>query len=308
MPKLLSSPLRYPGSKVGLVDWFESFLENHNLTGVQFVEPYAGSAALSLNLLSRGAVSSVMLFERDPLLFSFWYSVFRHPDELIAHVERFEASLATRAELSWLREMDEVSEDVTLMGFAGLLFNRTSFSGVLHAGPIGGVEQRSAYSVDCRYNKSELIRRIVQYAKLSESVDVYFGDAVHALSDARATENENRLFYVDPPYYVQGRKLYRYSYEFSDHMLLSETLATANYRWVLSYDDHAAIRHFYRNFRLFEPTFRYSSRVPKNERELIFTNIEPADVALHEADPAVAVEHVVADPSTNDDSVHTVVA
>lgn len=267
------SPLRYPGSKAGLIEWMDSFLNKNGLIGAQFVEPYAGSASLGLGLLSRGSISSLMIFERDPLLFSFWYSVFFRTDRLVALIERYEPSLKTREELNWLRKSEVVIDDIELMGYSALLFNRTGFSGVLNSGPIGGISQTSKYTVDCRFNKPSLIERIVELSKFSSKVTVYFGDAIKALTDANNADNSNRIFYVDPPYYIQGPKLYRYFYDFSDHLKLSETLVNAEYRWLLSYDDHPAIRHFYREFSIYEPQFRYSSRVPKKEHELLYTNI-----------------------------------
>lgn len=267
------SPLRYPGSKAGLIEWMDSFLSENDLIGVQFVEPYAGSAALGLGLLSRGSISSLMIFERDPLLFSFWYSVFFRTDQLLSLIDKYEPSLKTRDELNWLRKSETVIDDIALMGYAALLFNRTGFSGVLNSGPIGGISQTSKYTVDCRFNKHSLIERIVELSKFSGKVSVYFGDAIKALTDANGSDNTNRIFYVDPPYYIQGPKLYRYYYDFSDHLELSETLINAKYRWLLSYDDHPAIRHFYREFSIYEPQFRYSSRVPKKEHELLFTNM-----------------------------------
>ncbi len=251
----------------------ENFLSDNALSGRQFIEPYAGSAALGLGLLTKGAVSSLMLFERDPLLFSFWYSVFYQTEDLIFQIKSQSPSLETRKKLAWLKQEDKVIDDLALMGYAGLLFNRTSFSGVLNAGPIGGVEQKSIYTVDCRFNKSDLITRIESLANYRNKVEVYFGDAKKALVDANLVENNNRIYYIDPPYYVQGPKLYRYWYRFSDHVDLSTVLANAKYLWCLSYDDHPAIRHFYADYKLFEPELRYSSRVPKKERELLFTNI-----------------------------------
>jgi len=250
------------------------FLQANGLVGSEFVELYAGSAALSLNLLKRGDVRSVLLFERDPLVFAFWYCVFNQAEALIKLIEQYEPTLKTRENLRSLLELDDVSGDLLLMGYAGLLFNRTSFSGVLHAGPIGGAGQKSRYKVDCRFNRAEIAHRIRVCAELAPNVSVYFGDAVQALKDAKSSINDSRVFYVDPPYYVQGPRLYRYHYKFADHIALAQALAAANYRWMLSYDDHPAIRHLYREFSLTQPSLRYSSKVPKKEIELLFTNVK----------------------------------
>lgn len=256
------------------------------------VEPFAGSAALSLNLLARGTIGSIMLFERDPLVFSFWYSVFSETERLIELVHSNPPTLETRRRLEWLRELDDVHSDIVLMGYAGLLFNRTSFSGVLHAGPIGGTSQASAYKVGCRYNADDLARRIREIAGYRDRIEVYFGDAQDALIDACGVNNDKRFFYVDPPYYVQGPRLYRYSYGFAEHHRLSSVLAKANYRWFLSYDDHPVIRHFYRDYLIHEPVLRYSSKVPKSEAEVFITNVTPSGVLSVPGDNIVPGEEV----------------
>jgi DNA adenine methylase len=174
-----------------------------------------------------------------------------------------------------LRQVDDVAgHDLLELGVAGLFFNRTNFSGVIHAGPIGGQSQGSDYAVDCRFNKQDLVKRICTAASYRDQIQVFFGDAVAALTDANNDENSNRFFYVDPPYYKQGKKLYRYHYSDTAHKQLAATLSSAHYDWILSYDHHHVIEHFYAGFKRITKSFRYSSRVAKQEKELLITNIE----------------------------------
>lgn len=276
MKKILN-PLRYPGSKAGFVDEIKSFLLENGLVDHQIVEPYAGSASMSLGLLAEGVVSSAILFERDPLVYAFWHCVFYRTEELIDALTAVEVTMATWHDFARFKEFDNVADcDLVEMGLAGLFFNRTNFSGVIHAGPIGGQDQSSAYSLGCRFNKVDLIKRIRFAASFADRVEVYFGDALKAMLDANNDENTNRLFYVDPPYYKQGRKLYRYHYTFTDHKKLSEVLINAQYKWVLSYDNHPVIDHLYSDFKRVTKPFRYSSRAPKNEHELVITNVGAA--------------------------------
>ena len=273
MKKMLN-PLRYPGSKAGFVSEIRDFLIANDLVGRQIVEPYAGSASMSLGLLADGVVSSAMLFERDPLVYAFWYSVFYHTDDLINAINAVDVSMATWHEFGSFKEYDSpVIENIVEMGLAGLFFNRTNFSGVIHAGPIGGQDQSSAYDVGCRFNKNDLIKRIKFAASFSKNIEVYFGDAVTALTDANTVDNSNRFYYVDPPYYKQGKKLYRYYYTFSDHKKLADVLGSATFDWVLSYDNHPIIEHLYSDFVRVTKPFRYSSKAPKNEHELLITNV-----------------------------------
>jgi DNA adenine methylase len=270
-----SNPLRYPGSKSGFIEEFSQYVKTNNLVGKEIVEPYAGSASIALGLLHKGLVSSAVLIERDPLIFSFWFCVFHKTDALINAIEHLNINLDTWHSFEKYRDIDEIEDDQLLsIGLAGLFFNRTNFSGVLHAGPIGGKGQKSEYSVDCRFNKKDIIKRIILISKMSDKVSVHFGDAIAALKDANELDNSNRFFYIDPPYYVQGQKLYRYHYKLSDHKRLAESLTEAKYKWVLSYDNHHVIEHFYSDFDKITRDFRYSSRSPKQEKELLITNID----------------------------------
>ena len=274
MTQKFSNPLRYPGSKSGFIEEFSEYVKTNNLEGKQIVEPYAGSASISLGLLQKGLVSSAILIERDPLIFAFWHCVFFRTDELIAGIEGLDISLDTWHEFEQFKKMDaSLPENILPLGLAGIFFNRTNFSGVLHAGPIGGKSQTSEYAVDCRFNKKDIIKRISIIAKLADRVSVFFGDAIQAIQDANNSDNSNRFFYVDPPYYKQGQKLYRYHYKIRDHKLLCDALTEARFPWILSYDNHHVIEHFYSDFDQITRNFRYSSRSPKQEKELLITNI-----------------------------------
>jgi DNA adenine methylase len=273
MTKFLN-PLRYPGSKAAFVDQFSDYIRANGLSGRQIVEPYAGSASISLGLLLNKTVSSAVLIERDPLIYSFWYCVFFRTDEFVAAINDVEVSLKTWHAFDLYRNLDNLDgNDLLHLGLAGLFFNRTNFSGVIHAGPIGGQTQGSDYAVDCRFNKSDLIKRIRAASRLSDKVEIHFGDAVETLRNANNSDNSDRFFYIDPPYYKQGKKLYRYHYNDTAHKLLATTLAAAQYPWILSYDNHHVIEHHYENFHRITKDFRYSSRVAKNEKELLITNI-----------------------------------
>ncbi|CAN7354993.1 DNA adenine methylase [Caballeronia sp. LjRoot34] len=281
MPRKFVNPLRYPGGKARFYAEFKQFFIDMGLHGKQVVEPYAGSASISFALLNDGLASSAMLFERDPLVFAFWQSVFRHTDELLRRVSDLQVNMKSWNGFRPLLDVSSPDEwDLVELGVAGLFFNRTNFSGVLHAGPIGGNGQNSAYKIDCRFNKDDLLRRIQEAAGFADKFEVYFGDAVSALTDANNVDNSGRVFYVDPPYFKEGRKLYRYSYQLSDHRRLANALTAAKYNWILSYDRHHVIEFLYDDFNRIDKLLRYSSKAPKQGAELLITNLTLAPVIL----------------------------
>lgn len=267
------SPLRYPGGKSDFIKTAIQIVKNSNLSGLPMVEPYAGSSAISLGLLEAGVISHSTLVERDPLIYSFWKAVFEHTDELIDSFSELPITLDTWNELKQYFVVDKPKENEILsLGIAGLFFNRTNFSGILNAGPIGGKEQKSAYKIDCRTNKSEIIARIKKIASYSSQITVEFGDALDFVNSNK--DHRNIFFYLDPPYFIKGESLYRYFYKLKEHKELAKALSGANFKWLLSYDDHHVIEFLYEDFHIKRHVFQYSAGSPKNHSELLVSNFE----------------------------------
>lgn len=246
------SPLRYPGSKAFLVDYLDDLLQENGLSGCTLCEPFAGSAIVSLELLKRETINHAVLVERDPLIYAFWKSVFSYTEALLERLERIPITLETWENLSTYRSTEivdaaDLSENlVVTLGLAGLFLNRTSFSGILNAGPLGGKKQESRYTIGCRFNKERISAKIRSLADMSSRVTVHFGDALVCLGELTKSHNDNLFIYADPPYYCKGKNLYRYWYEYDDHRQLAEFMLSLEADWLVSYDDHEHIRELYR--------------------------------------------------------------
>jgi DNA adenine methylase len=271
MANRFKSPLRYPGSKANLTEVIKTLVIDLKLDGLPVCEPYAGSAAVSIELVVSGVAPSAHISEKDPLIYAFWKVVFTNPKPLIQRILSTPITLKTWHEFRPLLEVREiVPRDVGKLAFAGLFFNRTNFSGVINSGPIGGQSQASEYPIHCRFNREELVTRIEALAKWGKKFTVTNDDALVVLSKHR--RKKGGLFYIDPPYFMQGRKLYRFHYGISDHVKLAAELKKAAYPWILSYDKHVIIENLYEDFHHAEEEFKYSSRMPKTEKELLITN------------------------------------
>jgi DNA adenine methylase len=157
------SPLRYPGGKSLLAPYVSGVIEENFLAGCTFYEPYAGGASVSLELLRLGFVANAILVERDPLIYAFWWCVFNDAENLCAAVRACDVSMDTWHSLQDLRKIDSPNEtDYSLLqlGVAGLFFNRTNFSGIIGAGPIGGEKQESKYKIiriEWKYDSETLL-------------------------------------------------------------------------------------------------------------------------------------------------------
>ena len=271
------SPLRYPGGKHFLAPYVASVIEENFLTGCTLYEPFAGGAAVSLELLRLEYIDRAVLIERDPLVYAFWHCVKHELDSLCGAVESANVTLETWHELQPVRNINNLTDcNFTLLqlGVAGLFFNRTNFSGVLGAGPIGGVSQKSEYKIDCRFNKRAIIQGLRDLEPLSHAIEPSFGDALSWLAQIKPGElSSNAFVYVDPPYFVQGPKLYRHYFNDAQHAALAKSLTDATYPWLLSYDDAPQIKDLYSQSHVQPIYLDYRAKSSRLAKEIMISNL-----------------------------------
>ena len=235
------SPLRYPGSKRRLAKYIYQVLQENALKPDLFVEPFAGGASVSLQLLNDGAVEQIGLIEKDPLVASFWEVVFskKKVKRLIEQIEAVDVTLE-----KWHEFKHGQHEGKEAQALACLFLNRTSFSGILapSAGPLGGQEQQSPYPIDCRFPKQTLVSRIRQAHALRDKVAfVWQTDWTTGLKRIAKKQSQEKLpqdvfFYFDPPFFHKADRLYNFYFANGDHAHLRDTILTIEENWLLSYD------------------------------------------------------------------------
>jgi DNA adenine methylase len=273
------SPLRYPGGKSSLSGYIADVLEANLLTSCTLYEPYVGGGSVSLDLLERGYITRAVWLEKDPLVFAFWHSLINNGYELYDEVEALDVSIETWSTFQSFRkvtELPENEEELLRLGIAGLFFNRTNFSGILKAGPIGGRQQLSNYPIDCRFKKVRILNLIKYlYEKFSQHIEIHYGDAVSFLENHHDEINDGFSFvYLDPPYYKEGKNLYRYYYQDVDHTRLARHISHQEFPWLISYDDDAFIRELYRNNEIQQIYLDYTIKSSRKGMELLISNLE----------------------------------
>ena len=81
------SPLRYPGGKTAIYPFLSSLLNENNLLGCSYAEPYAGGGGVALKLLKNNLVKDIYLNDYDKAIYSLWYSILNYSDELIKWIQ-----------------------------------------------------------------------------------------------------------------------------------------------------------------------------------------------------------------------------
>jgi len=274
--KNLFSPFRYPGGKQALTEYLKTFIKENLLIGSPFYETHAGGAAISLNLLMSGLVSHVTLIEKDPLIYSFWKSALNNTEQLCNKIQHVKVSLPTWYRMQKYLVSGAASRYSQLdLGMAGLFLNRTSFSGILHAGPIGGFSQKSAYKINCRFNKNRIIVLLRNIERYKSKISVINEDAVNYLrKNSKIIESQGGLVYIDPPYYVQGKRLYRYHYVEDQHAMLAKSLLEQRFPWIVSYDFHPNIIRMFKGHKIVPITLNYTVKKNRTADELLISNMK----------------------------------
>ena len=218
-----SSPLRYPGGKAQMVNFLKVLLLENDLIGGEYVEPYAGGASVALSLLFEDYVSTVHINDLNPGIYDFWSSVLYQTEALCTLVEQTHLSIT-----EWRRQRDTAaSDDATSLarGFATFYLNRTNRSGIISGGIIGGLDQMGPWKMDARFPREELVRRIKKIARFRSRITVTRRDTLEFLLSVPASPDGRRFYFLDPPYYARGERLYDNFYNHDDHQKIRDAIA-----------------------------------------------------------------------------------
>ena len=150
------TPLRYPGGKGKLAGFVKSLLKTNSLLDGEYVEPYAGGAAIALELLLHEYVTRIHINDVSRPIHAFWTCVLNYTDDLCQLIQDVPLTTSEwdvqKAVLSHPNDHDDLR-----LGFATFFLNRTNRSGILNGGIIGGRDQTGPWKIDARFNGPELI-------------------------------------------------------------------------------------------------------------------------------------------------------
>ena len=264
------SPLRYPGGKNCIYTFVRNLIEENNMAGIKYAEPYSGGAGLALRLLMNGLVSEIHINDLDPSIYAFWHAVLYQTDDFCSWIEEVKIDIPT---WEYYKQVQRESDQNNEMELAKSTFflNRTNVSGIIFGGPIGGIKQMGKYKMSARFNKSELIHRIQSIAALSNQIHLSNLDGLYFLDKIEQAHND-LFIYLDPPYYKKGSFLYMNAFCDDNHRDLSKRVVQLHNRWMVSYDNQDFILELYPQHRkiVYQLSQCTSNRV--GDEVLIFDN------------------------------------
>jgi DNA adenine methylase len=268
------SPLRYPGGKAAIADFFASVLSVNKIgrNGV-YCEPYAGGAGVALTLLLTGKVERIIINDYDECIAAFWHSLLHDPQRFVAAIRDCDISVEAWHKYRDIYDRRNGHDEFTL-GFATFFLNRCNRAGILpKAGPIGGKDQNGLYSIGARFKKEVLISRIERIASVADHITFENRDAISFLKRLRKQYVSSDVFiYLDPPYYVRGKELYYNFYRHKNHIDLSKYMRDfTTHKWIMTYDNCPEIRDMYESsdYKIVDLPIQYSMQKVRKDREIL---------------------------------------
>ena len=221
-------------------------------------------------MLFNGIANHIHINDYDQAVYDFWVTLKNDPEGLLRLLR--DTPINMEQWHYWQRILRrEISVNQTERGFATLFMNRANRSGILKGGVIGGKNQSGKYKLDSRFKKEDLAKRITNIAKQSEKISVYHEDALELLRRCYEFLPPSSLVYLDPPYYVKGKGLYRNFYTHKDHEDIAKLLHNNfNRNWVVSYDNVTEIQQMYLASRAISYGISYTAQKRYLGSEIMF--------------------------------------
>lgn len=248
---------RYPGGKSRLLEPIKEYLYPIIKDTNSFADVFVGGGSVLIQVAKDFPNIDLYANDLDVTIYSFW-KLFQNNHQ--ADFENFYKLIKQKPNVKMFYKMrnDGIPNGLVNRAYFGVFFNRCAFSGIQNSGCIGGIEQKSKYKIDCRYNSKRIIEEC-------EELRILFKNRL-IVSDEDMSDFITRIpsvgIYCDPPYYVKGKELYPVFMTSSEHGDLSNILHDRT-NWLLSIDICPEVDELYKWAKKIPLDARYSIRDKK---------------------------------------------
>jgi DNA adenine methylase len=234
------SPFRYPGGKTWLVPRIRQWLASLHPRPQELAEPFAGGAIVGLSALFEDFVERLVLVEKDEDVGAVW-------DVLINGEARRLADAILEFDLNAKSARAVLAKEPTTLfdrAFATIIRNRVQRGGILAPGASFIKKGENGRGVRSRWYPVTLGKRIEAILQARQDISFIRGDGVDFIR--YNAHRAGTAFFIDPPYTVAGRRLYKHSD--LDHRELFGVASRIHGDFLMTYDNAKEIRQLANEF------------------------------------------------------------
>lgn len=212
---------------------------------------------MALTIAAEYPAACIHINDLDPNIFAFWdLAVNGGASEVDVMLSLLEEG-ATLEIFDRNRERCNI-ESLTRAerAYLAIFFSKTTHNGIFSNSPIGGREQEGKkWTVGCQFNPPNMAKTFKKIrALLTKERTTVTNESVLGLLNRLPGDIPT---YLDPPYYVAGKKCYPVYMLEEEHVSLARLLQERS-NWLMSYDDCPEVRSLYEWAEVEKLSFRYS--------------------------------------------------
>ncbi|WHQ36388.1 DNA adenine methylase [Spiroplasma sp. SV19] len=255
------SPLSWPGGKAKHFNKIKAFLPGKF---DMFIDLFCGGASVGLNVLDQQLCTKVIFNDLYSDLIYFW-------QKGIHLIELDYLQKLAYPNSKTISEMKAKMLDVSCsnQGEEFLMKNALTFN-----------SKEWGVWTDKRLQQNFNINKLIRVENVRELLvnpkyNIKFFNSDYKEIINRYGNDENIVWYLDPPYYYNKGKPYKHSK--IDFQELKDNILKIKGKWILSIDNSEFIKDLFKEFNISEFEWGYSStnchnRKPKIGQEIIITN------------------------------------
>jgi DNA adenine methylase len=227
------SPFRYPGGKTWLVPIIRKWVNHYSVKPTNFIEPFAGGGIIGLTVAFENLADKITLVEIDDEVAAVWKTILSDDNDWLANkISSFNLTLEKAN-----YELQQPAATIKELAFKTILKNRIFHGGILAPGAGLLKYGESGKGIFSRWYPKTISRRIINIGLFRSKIFFIHGDGLKVISD-HINEN-NILFFIDPPYTAGGKKAGSrlYKHYLIDHEELFHLANQLPDNFLMTYDD-----------------------------------------------------------------------